>query len=408
VGRVAQLGRRVRAAGHGVRGAGTPLKVLDLTEFFSSRGGGVRTYLAAKARWCAYRDDIEHVVVVPGPRTRQREWHGSRLYEIAGPPAPASPGYHILARPGALREILEREQPHVIELGSIYLAPWVLRVAMAGMSIPLVGFFHMDLVGATVRTLARGWPALARGAAQGSISAYLRAAYARCWCVVGASQASVNAIRSAGLPRPRLVPFGVDLATFRAEARDPAWKSEVGAADRPVALYAGRLTVEKNLRVVMDALPELHRRLGLKLVLIGDGPWRRDLEAMAAGTPDMMAVLPFESDRARLARAFASADLYIAPSPHETFGFSALEAAACGLPIVGANAGALAERIAGVPWGRTFDPASPAALTDAVSGMLGTDLPAARAGARQAASAFGWERTFSTLLRIYREAMSGG
>jgi hypothetical protein len=66
------------------------------------------------------------------------------LHEIAGPPAPGSPGYHVLARPGALREILEREQPHVIELGSIYLAPWILRVATAGMSIPQVGFFHMD------------------------------------------------------------------------------------------------------------------------------------------------------------------------------------------------------------------------------------------------------------------------
>jgi len=347
-------------------------------------------------------------VVVPGPHTRQREWHGSRLYEIAGPPAPASPGYHILARPGALRQILEREQPHVIELGSIYLSPWILRVAMARMSIPQVGFFHMDLVGATVRTLARDWPAFALTTARVSLSAYLRAAYGRCWCVMGASEASLATIRSAALPRPRLVPFGVDLATFRPEARDPAWKGEVGAADRPVALYAGRLTTEKNLRVVTDALPEMHRRLGLKLVLIGDGPWRRGLEAMAASAPDMLAVLPYESDRARLARAFASADLYIAPSPHETFGFSALEAAACGLPIVGANGGALAERIAGVPWGRTFDPASPVALTDAVSGMLGTDLSAARAGARQAASGYGWDKTFTTLLGVYREAMSGG
>lgn len=347
-------------------------------------------------------------MVVPGPHTRQREWHGSRLHEIAGPPAPGSPGYHVLARPGALREIVEREQPHIIELGSIYLAPWVLRVATAGMSIPQVGFFHMDLVGATERTLARSWPAPALAVARGSLSVYLRAVYGRCRCVIGASEASVAAIRAAGLPRPRLVPFGVDLATFRPEARDPAWKGEVGAADRPVALYAGRLTTEKNLRVATDALPEMHRRLGLKLVLIGDGPWRRGLEQMAATRPDMLAVLPYESDRARLARAFASADLYVAPSPHETFGFSALEAAACGLPIVGAHGGALAERLAGVSWGRTFDPASPTALAEAAAALLGSDHPAARAGARQAASGFGWDRTFETLLGVYRETVAGG
>jgi alpha-1,6-mannosyltransferase len=212
-------------------------------------------------------------------------------------------------------------------------------------------------------------------------------------------------MRAASLPRPRLVPFGVDLATFRPEARDTAWKREVGAADRPVALYVGRLTVEKNLGVVMEALPEMHRRLGLKLVLIGDGAWRRHLEAIAANTPDMLTVLPFESDRARLARAYASADLYVAPSPHETFGCSALEAAACGLPIVGANAGALAERMSGAPWGRTFEPGSPAALVDAVAALLESDLEAARQDARRATCGFGWERTFTALLGVYREAV---
>ena len=336
-----------------------------------------------------------------------REWHGSRRYEIGGPAAPASPGYHVLARPGALREILERETPHVIELGSIYMAPWVLRAAAVGMRIPQVGFFHMDLVGAAVRTLGRAWPAPFRSATQLSLSAYLRAAYSGCWSVAGASHAALQAIQAAGIRRPRFAPFGVDLTTFRPEAADSCWKREVGAADRPVALYVGRLTIEKNLRVVIDALPELHRRLGLKLVLIGDGGWRSRLEEMAAQEPAMLAVLPYETDRVRLARAYASADLYIAPSPHETFGFSALEAAACGLPIVGANAGALAERLAAVPWGRTFEASSPDALREAVEAMLGPDAPAVRKAARAAACGFGWDRTFTTLLAVYREAMSG-
>jgi alpha-1,6-mannosyltransferase len=311
----------------------------------------------------------------------------------------------VLARPGALREILERETPHVIELGSIYAAPWVLRAAAVGMSIPQIGFFHMDLVGAAVRTLGRAWPAPFRSATRLSLSAYLRAAYSGCWCVVGASHAALQAIQAAGIRRPRFAPFGVDLTTFRPEAADSCWKREVGAADRPVALYVGRLTIEKNLRVVIDALPDLHQALGLKLVLIGEGGWRPQLEAMAALNPAMLAVLPYETDRVRLARAYASADLYIAPSPHETFGFSALEAAACGLPIVGADAGALSERLLNAPWARPFDPASPAALTDAVSAVLGSDAAAARKGARQAACGFGWEQTFAELLGIYREAV---
>ncbi|MDH4046105.1 MAG: glycosyltransferase, partial [Gemmatimonadota bacterium] len=138
MGRGPRLGRRVRAVDRRVRGAGAPLKVLDLTEFFSPLGGGVRTYLSAKARWFAGREDHSHVLVVPGARDAKREWLGSTRYEIGGPPAPASPGYHILTGWGRLRRILERERPDVVELGSIYLAPWFLRQAMRRTPIPTI------------------------------------------------------------------------------------------------------------------------------------------------------------------------------------------------------------------------------------------------------------------------------
>jgi alpha-1,6-mannosyltransferase len=400
------VGRSVRAVDGGVRGAGPALKILDLTEFFSETGGGVGTYLRAKARWCAARNDIEHVLVAPGARSAEREWHGSRLYEIAGPPAPASPGYHVLWNPARLRKVLDRERPDVIELGSIYLAPWVLRLAQRGTPIPTVGFFHMDLAGAVRRTLARAWPGAARTVVRDAISAYLRAAYARCGCVVGASEAAVRAMADAGITERRLAPFGVDLETFRPEARDPAWKAEVGAAKRPVALFVGRLTVEKNLPVVLAALPEMHRRFGLKLVLIGNGGWRAALEAQAASSPDMLAVLPFEADRARLARAYASADLYMATSPHETFGLAALEAAASGLPIVGAAAGALDERLAGASWARLVPAADPRAWCDAVGELLAADPAVVRTAARASVAGYSWDRTFDALLEVYRDAIT--
>jgi alpha-1,6-mannosyltransferase len=345
------------------------------------------------------------VLVAPGPRSAERAWYGSRLYEIRGLPAPLSPGYHVLLNAHRLRRILERERPDVIELGSIYLAPWVLRVAARGMRIPTVGFFHLDLAGAVLRTLARRWPRAARGAMRGVISTYLRRAYARCGIVVGASEASLQAMAGAGIRERRLAPFGVDLETFRPDARDPAWKAEVDAAGRPVALFVGRLTREKNLPVIMAALPDLHARLSLKLVLIGDGGWRAGLQAMAAAHPERLAVLPYEPDRSRLARAYASADVYIAPSPHETFGLAAMEAAASGLPIVAAAAGALDERLAGASWARTVPAGDPRAWGDAVGELLEEDTVAMRAAARASAMDFSWNRTFRTLLETYGDAI---
>lgn len=363
------------------------------------------TYLAAKARWCAARDDVQHVIAAPGRRSAERPWHGSRLYEIGGLPAPFSPGYHLLLDASRLRHILARERPDVIELGSIYLAPWMLRAAARDMTIPTVGYFHMDLAGAVARTLARRWPRRARRAAEGVATAYLRRAYAGCRIVAGASEAALAAMAAAGIPERRLAPFGVDLDTFHPGARDPAWKAEVGAGGRPVALYVGRLTREKNLPVIIEALPGLHERFGLVLVLIGDGPWRPRLAAQAGRHPERLAVLPFEADRARLARAYASADLYLAPSPHETFGLAAIEAAACGLPVVGADTGALGERLAGASWARLVPAGDRDAWHAAVGELLGADRAMVRAAARAAADAHGWDRTFGTLLDVYREAV---
>jgi alpha-1,6-mannosyltransferase len=121
----------------------------------------------------------------------------------------------------------------------------------------------------------------------------------------------------------------------------------------------------------------------------------------------MLAVLPFETDRARLARAYASADLYVAPSPHETFGLAAIEAAACGLPIVGAAAGALDERLTGASWARTVPAADARAWCHAVGELLAADRAVLGAGARASAASCGWDRTFSTLLKLYHEAMGG-
>jgi alpha-1,6-mannosyltransferase len=407
MGRGPELGGGVRAVDRRLHGAGPPLKVLDLTEFFSPQGGGVRTYLSAKARWFAGREDLSHVLVVPGPRDAKRVWLGSTLYEIGGPPAPGSPGYHILTGWGRLRHILERERPDVVELGSIYLAPWSLRRATNRTPIPTVGCFHADLANAVVRTAGRRLSRVLTDGVRAALSKYLRAAYRRCHCVVGPSEAARQAMADAGLPDIRVVPFGVDIDVFHPGQRDDGWKAAVGVGgQQPVALCVGRLGPEKNLGVVLDALPRLHETLGLRLVTIGDGALLRRLTTFAAEHPDMLTVLPFEPDRAALARAYASADLLIAPCAHETFGMAALEAAACGLPVVTASEGAIGARVAGEPWARTFESRHPADLVRAVGEMLRVSDPSIHEQARSAAMGHSWDRTFSGLVEVYGEAVS--
>jgi glycosyltransferase involved in cell wall biosynthesis len=210
-----------------------------------------------------------------------------------------------------------------------------------------------------------------------------------------------------GIDRVHLVPLGVDAATFSPSRRDPGWRREVGVRNgQPVALYVGRLATEKRLDVVLEALPQLHQETGLKLVLIGEGHLRAGLERRAAAHPDQLRVLPFERDRERLARAYASADLYLAPFPHETFGLAVVEAMASGLPVVGVASGALEELLGGAPWARLYPPGQTAQLRAGIIELLGIGPRAGPLARIAATRQFSWEETFRRLERVYRNAVS--
>jgi len=89
------------AAAGGARAGRCRVKLLDVTEFYSPQGGGVRTYLAEKARWLAPRHDVPARDRGPSNRTAVVQWERSRAYLVRGPAVPASPGYHFLWRRGA-------------------------------------------------------------------------------------------------------------------------------------------------------------------------------------------------------------------------------------------------------------------------------------------------------------------
>jgi alpha-1,6-mannosyltransferase len=375
------------------------LKLLDITEFYSPHGGGVRTYLAEKARWLAGDPEVGHVVIVPSDRDAVTQWQRSRVYCVRGPRVPASPGYHLLLAWRKVAEIVRREQPDVIEIGSPYLAPWVAGRAARRSKARLVAFVHEN-----PRLYARRLPWLVRAPLDAFLGAYLRAAHT---AVDLAVAAGADNLSSFGVEHTAVVPLGVDTARFHPRQRDPAWRLEIGVApDQPVMLYVGRLSAEKGLAVLLDALDEIHRATGARLVLIGEGHLRPQLERAARARPAALRVLPFEPDRGRLARAYASADLCFAPCPFETFGLAALEAMASGVPVVGVDAAGIGRLLEGAEWGRTYRVGDAADCARVTRELLATDLAAAGRRARAVAlERYSWDRTFTELLSLYRRLL---
>jgi alpha-1,6-mannosyltransferase len=210
-------------------------------------------------------------------------------------------------------------------------------------------------------------------------------------------------LQKAGIPNVVHIPLGVDLEHFTPERRAnaaatrAAWKLP---ADGPLVTFIGRFAHEKELDVLMDAWPEIQRRTGASLVMAGEGPEGPALRARNKGSQVFW--LPFIADRARLADLQAASSVYMATSPHETFGLSPLEAMACGTPVLAADGGGVREHVLNSGAGRIFTPGDAADLAEQAVGLLNDDLAGHGERARAFASReHSWESVFDRVFALY-------
>jgi len=137
--------------------------------------------------------------------------------------------------------------------------------------------------------------------------------------------------------KTRPLPRWVDVGHFSPARRDRGFRERHGAGEGMLFLYVGRVSREKNLELLADAFIGLSGdRRPLHLVIVGDGPYRRELQEKLKGYP---AVFTGFLEGESLATAYASADVFVFPSTTDTFGNVVLEAQASGLPVIVSDGG---------------------------------------------------------------------
>jgi glycosyltransferase involved in cell wall biosynthesis len=178
---------------------------------------------------------------------------------------------------------------------------------------------------------------------------------------------------SRGLPPERMKPLPrwVDTDVYSPEMRNPSfWKSRGIGLGRVVLLYVGRVSREKGLALLTDAFKELvDGGASIALAVIGDGPYRHEMEASLSGYPILFTgYLAGE----QLQRGYASADLFVFPSATDTFGNVVLEAQASGLPVIVSDEGGPRELMIDGETGAVFRAGNKNSLTSAIR-MLASD-----------------------------------
>ncbi len=361
--------------------------LVDATLFFSPTSGGVRRYLLAKHAWLNRRGPMHHSLLVPG-----RADTGTRggIVEFKSPLIRA--GYRCPLDLPRLRAVLAGLEPDLLEAGDPYLMAWQVAEVADALGIPAVAFCHSDFIG-----LLQG----RCGAAGGRIGArYLKALYRRFDLVLAPSRVVAARLADAGIDHVRVQPLGVDAATFCPERRDAGLRGRLGLGpDARLLAFAGRLAPEKNVA----ELYEVVARLGAPyhLLVIGGG--------VASRPAPRVTVLPYQGESAVIAAQLAACDALVHAGRQETFGLVALEAMACGLPVVAYDEGALAEIVDDSVGALAPAAGRSAALAAAVAEVFAHGP--ARLGAAARARVLGeytWDASLSSQLRHYERLLRRG
>ena len=334
------------------------------------------------------RQGHEALVLAPGPGPA--EWSGVPVVRTPSCPVPGYRDFRVALPFPAMTATLHEFGPDVVHLASPAVLGAQGATAAAQLGIPCVAVYQTDLAAYAGRyRLGLAEPAVWRRLVR------VHAAAAR---TLAPSRGAVRQLQAHGIERVVRWGRGVDVERFRPDRRDEVLRQEWGSDGQLAVGYVGRLAHEKDLGL-LSAVQNLP---GVRLVVVGDGPQRRQLErhldrALFTG------VLTGD----RLAAAFASLDVFTHTGPHETFCQAAQEALASGVPVIAPAAGGLLDLVQPGDNGLLFEAGRADQLAECVRTLQEQPELRRRMGEQAVRSVAGrtWEAVVGELIGHYRDVL---
>ena len=237
------------------------------------------------------------------------------------------------------------------------------------------------------------------------VRAGLRRFYHRCEIVLAPAESTALILRAQRMNRDITIwTRGIDRDQFNPERRDMEWRRAQGIADdETVVAFLGRIVMEKGLDVFADAIHAVEP-LGVRhrVLVIGEGPARAWFEQQL---PD--AIFTGQLTGTDLARALASADVFFNPSITEAFGNVTLEAMACALPVIAAEATGATNLVHSGVTGTLVDGTDSDAFADAIARYARDPEMRHRhgLGGLEIARTMDWDTINSAVVRAYKHAI---
>ena len=363
------------------------MRVVQLANFVSPTSGGIaRTLHHLRA---GYRDNgVDTTLIVPGAVDSTMTDGSNTTITVRSPTVPRTGGYRLITDLAKVRRLLESAVPDRVEVHDRfslrYVGDWARRA-----DIPSTLVVHERLD----RLAAQHLPWLVRPGLLARRDNERTAA--RFDDVVVPSAWAAQEFR--GCRAPHVVGWGVDHEQFHPRRRSAVVRRQLLAGHDVLVAMVVRLSPEKQAGSAIEGLRVLRSQgVDARMVVAGTGASERHLRRAATGLP--ISFLGHLTSRQHVAEVLAAADVALCPGPMETFGLTALEALACGTPVVSSRSGAVAELLR-APFGEgAYNHGR------AMAGAIGRVLAygdAARPSARAVALDHDWTSSVSKMLAVH-------
>ncbi len=360
-------------------------KIAIFTETFLPKVDGIVTRLKHTVENLVKLGDE---VLVFAPDGGISEYCGAQVYGVSGFPLPLYPELKLALPRPSIGYALEQFQPDLIHV----VNPAVLGLAglfyAKAMKLPLVASYHTHL--------PQYLQHYGLGFLESTMWELIKTAHNQAELNLCTSTAMMDELRLHGIERVDLWQKGVDTVKFHPRFASAAMRSRLsqGHPEAKLLLYVGRLSPEKEINQI---LPILEAIPDSRLALVGDGPYRPELERIFANTSThFVGYLQGEE----LAAAFASSDAFVFPSRTETLGLVLLEAMAAGCPVVAARSGGIPDIVTNGVNGYLFEPTEQDGMLHATQRLL-QNPETLKQSARQEAECWGWDAATRQLQQYY-------
>lgn len=372
------------------------MKIAIFTDTFVPEVNGVAKTLKRFTDYLA-KNNIEYRVFAPQSAT-EKDVFSDYVYSIKSLPFYLYPDCRI-ALPNLLqlREEVQQFQPDIIHVTTPFNMGLTGLHLARKLQIPVVGSYHTDfdkyLDYYHLQFLSE------------MLWKYMRWFHKPLRKIFVPSSHTLQQLRQRGFTNLSIWPRGIDPTVFHPDYDHETIRTKYHIKEKYVLTYVGRIAKEKDVLLlpeIAEMLPN-HIKYNVHWLVVGDGPMRKELEDIAPGNMTFAGFVEGEE----LANIYAASDLFVFPSPTETFGNVMLESLACGTPVVGANAGGVKTIVQNGITGILCEEKDVTEFVQAITSLLTRKHTRKLMGENSVryAQSQSWDKILRNLLMEYEEAL---